>query len=100
MRKESHGKPVEHIDIANGRRSVGAVSIDTSVGRVEGVRVSIDTSVQVSGQGSGASVARVRRGAQASRHKLRVPFVASHDNLADFFTKPLNAKTRGKYGPV
>ena len=33
-------------------------------------------------------------------HKLRVPFVASHDNLADFFTKPLNAKTRGKYGPV
>ena len=26
-------------------------------------------------------------------HKLRVPFVASHDNLADFFTKPLNAKT-------
>ena len=34
------------------RRSVGGVSIDTSVGRVEGVRVSIDTSVQVSGQGS------------------------------------------------
>ena len=31
--------------------SVGGVSIDTSVGRVEGVRVSIDTSVQVSGQG-------------------------------------------------
>ena len=29
------------------------MSIDTSVGRVEGVRVSIDTSVQVSGQGSG-----------------------------------------------
>ena len=28
------------------------MSIDTSVGRVEGVRVSIDTSVQVSGQGS------------------------------------------------
>ena len=24
--------------------------------------------------------------------KIRVPFVASHDNLADFFTKPLNAK--------
>ena len=22
-----------------------------------------------------------------------MPFVASHDNLADFFTKPLNAKT-------
>ena len=31
------------------------MSIDTSVGRVEGVRVSIDTSVQVSGQGSGLS---------------------------------------------
>ena len=29
------------------------MSIDTSVGRVDGVRVSIDTSVQVSGQGSG-----------------------------------------------
>ena len=28
------------------------MSIDTSVGRVDGVRVSIDTSVQVSGQGS------------------------------------------------
>jgi len=26
-------------------------------------------------------------------HRLRVPFVASADNLADFFTKPLNAKT-------
>ena len=25
-------------------------------------------------------------------HRLRVPFVNSHDNLADFFTKPLNAK--------
>ena len=25
--------------------------------------------------------------------RLRVPFVNSHDNLADFFTKPLNAKT-------
>ena len=37
------------------RRSVGGVSIDTSVGRVEGVRVSIDTSVQVSGQGSGTA---------------------------------------------
>ena len=24
--------------------------------------------------------------------KIRVPFVASHDNLADFFTTPLNAK--------
>ena len=31
------------------------MSIDTSVGRVEGVRVSIDTSVQVSGQGSGVA---------------------------------------------
>ena len=25
-------------------------------------------------------------------HRLRVPFVNSHDNLADFFTKPLNEK--------
>ena len=24
--------------------------------------------------------------------RVRVPFVNSHDNLADFFTKPLNAK--------
>ena len=32
------------------------MSIDTSVGRVEGVRVSIETSVQVSGQGSGRGV--------------------------------------------
>ena len=31
------------------------MSIDTSVGRVDGVRVSIDTSVQVSGQGSGST---------------------------------------------
>ena len=31
------------------------MSIDTSVGRVDGVRVSIDTSVQVSGQGSAFS---------------------------------------------
>ena len=31
------------------------MSIDTSVGRVDGVRVSIDTSVQVSGQGSGCA---------------------------------------------
>ena len=26
------------------------------------------------------------------RHKLRVPFVSTHDNLADFFTKPLAAR--------
>ena len=35
------------------------MSIDTSVGRVEGVRVSIDTSVQVSGQGSGSKSRRL-----------------------------------------
>ena len=45
------------------------MSIDTSVGRVEGVRVSIDTSVQVSGQGSSqdrgmrAKIGQVIRGA-------------------------------------
>ena len=35
------------------------MSIDTSVGRVEGVRVSIDTSVQVSGQGSASPAPKV-----------------------------------------
>ena len=36
------------------------MSIDTSVGRVDGVRVSIDTSVQVSGQGSSVSIQGAR----------------------------------------
>ena len=61
------------------------MSIDTSVGRVEGVRVSIDTSVQVSGQGSG-------RPRPSRRKKGDLAYCGHTYNLVPYFD-PTHTRT-------
>ena len=51
------------------------MSIDTSVGRVDGVRVSIDTSVQVSGQGSGSDARAAGYQAEVLERAARLAFL-------------------------